>query len=483
MIYGSEVHFKVILGLKIQQERARKKLSLKELGEICGLSKSYLNEIEKGKKYPKPDKLMILAKALDVDFEYLVRPTLEGELEHIHKLLTSPLLNEVPLEYFGLGGSSIVEFITKAPDRVRALLRTILDIGQHYNITKERFFFAVLQSYQEMHLNYFDDIEDWANSRDFELVHQTLAMKLKEYGRDIYYHLPEEIDHQKLRSVTTIEGHVYMKRGLSENQMNFILLKELFYEQQQIKERPLSFPWIYFDSFEQLMNNMRASYAAGAMLIPKKELQASLIDFLFTPRAKSLDSFVGWVQNHPLGVETVIQRITNLLPTIFDIKEIFFLRVGLNSVGQPSITKQLHLLKQWNAYDVNKQEEYCSKWLSIKALSKQNNSYYQVSRYSDGAEYLIITIPKTSDSTTTITLGILLTTRNKKKIKIDWHHIPVVEVGHTCQRCTRLDCSERKSPPIILEKIKEKEILTNQILKFTQRKSPTNTGRASSKKS
>ncbi|HAI38788.1 MAG TPA: DNA-binding protein, partial [Maribacter sp.] len=47
-------YIKLIFGLKLKQIRTEKDLSLFGLSKICGLSKSYLNEIEKGKKYPKP---------------------------------------------------------------------------------------------------------------------------------------------------------------------------------------------------------------------------------------------------------------------------------------------------------------------------------------------------------------------------------------------------------------------------------------------
>ncbi|MBN8569774.1 MAG: helix-turn-helix domain-containing protein [Ignavibacteria bacterium] len=42
---------KIIFGLKIKDLRSRKNLSLQELSKISGLSVSYLNEIENGKKY------------------------------------------------------------------------------------------------------------------------------------------------------------------------------------------------------------------------------------------------------------------------------------------------------------------------------------------------------------------------------------------------------------------------------------------------
>ena len=62
---------KIIFGLKIRQLRLDKKLSLSEVAEKSGLSISYLNEIEKGKKYPKTEKIMALSDALNIDYDSL----------------------------------------------------------------------------------------------------------------------------------------------------------------------------------------------------------------------------------------------------------------------------------------------------------------------------------------------------------------------------------------------------------------------------
>ena len=51
-----EDYIKLIFGLKLKQVRSDSGLSLYGLAKKTGLSKSYLNEIEKGKKYPKPDR-------------------------------------------------------------------------------------------------------------------------------------------------------------------------------------------------------------------------------------------------------------------------------------------------------------------------------------------------------------------------------------------------------------------------------------------
>ena len=64
-----EDYIKLIFGLKLKQIRTDKNLSLFGLSKLSGLSKSYLNEIENGKKYPKPDKIAILSEKLDVPYD------------------------------------------------------------------------------------------------------------------------------------------------------------------------------------------------------------------------------------------------------------------------------------------------------------------------------------------------------------------------------------------------------------------------------
>jgi len=65
-------NIKIIFGLKLKQARTEKRLSLAKLSESSGLSISYLNEIEKGKKYPKPDKIQSISIALGLNFDEMV---------------------------------------------------------------------------------------------------------------------------------------------------------------------------------------------------------------------------------------------------------------------------------------------------------------------------------------------------------------------------------------------------------------------------
>ena len=54
-----------------------------------GLSASYINEIEKGKKYPKAEKIMMLAEGLGVEYDDLVSINMTGRLDQISELYFS----------------------------------------------------------------------------------------------------------------------------------------------------------------------------------------------------------------------------------------------------------------------------------------------------------------------------------------------------------------------------------------------------------
>jgi transcriptional regulator with XRE-family HTH domain len=62
---------RILFGLKLKQLRQKKNLSFAELAAETGMSISYLNEIEKGKKFPKEEKLDKLAAALELSLIHI----------------------------------------------------------------------------------------------------------------------------------------------------------------------------------------------------------------------------------------------------------------------------------------------------------------------------------------------------------------------------------------------------------------------------
>ena len=57
---------------------------------------------------------------------------------------------------------NLINLLTREPDKPSALLHAILEIGSRYDLQEEDFLRAALRSYQEIHENYFQDLEDAA---------------------------------------------------------------------------------------------------------------------------------------------------------------------------------------------------------------------------------------------------------------------------------------------------------------------------------
>src|SRR5690625_1180790 len=79
----------IIFGLKVRQARLARSMSITELSERSGLSPSYITEIEKGRKYPKTDRIVDLSQALGYDYDELVSLKLDPPLSFLETPLTS----------------------------------------------------------------------------------------------------------------------------------------------------------------------------------------------------------------------------------------------------------------------------------------------------------------------------------------------------------------------------------------------------------
>ena len=85
---------------------------------MTGLSASYINEIEKGKKYPKAEKIMMLAEGLGVELEDLVSISMTCLLGQISELFfSSSVLGSFPFSAFGITFENIVEKVNQTCER------------------------------------------------------------------------------------------------------------------------------------------------------------------------------------------------------------------------------------------------------------------------------------------------------------------------------------------------------------------------------
>lgn len=492
-----EDYIKLIFGLKIKQIRTAKDLSLFKLSKMTGLSKSYLNEIEKGKKYPKTDKIILLAEAFEVPYDELVSLKLDKNLAPVAEILQSNLLKEIPLDLFGIEERDLIEIISNAPMKVNAFISTLIEIGNNYNLTRESFFLASLRSFQEANDNYFPEIEVAAKNfikhytvkEEGEVVSDELMIEIlkEEYGYEIFFEDFKAYKRQELGKLRSIfiesKKHLYINIDSAVDQKRFILAKELGYNYLELKERLNTYSWVAFENFDQLLNNFYASYFAGALLLPEDELVNKMTE-LFAEEQHDTKNFLKLFVNYTESPETVYQRMTNLLPKHFNIKDLFFLRLTTKvGSGNYKLTKELHLNQQQSPQANETDEHYCRRWVSLNVLKQLEQSEFEEDKhiissqisiypYNNNQKYYVISSatkdPFNPNYLRSVTIGLLHKSAQRKVKFLNDPEIPVREVAVTCENCGMENCLERVAPPKRFAKdihSKRLSVIVNEFIK------------------
>lgn len=153
-------HIKLIFGLKLKQLRTDKGLSLSELASKSGLSISYINEIESGKKYPKTDKIAVLADALDTTYDKLVSLKLVKSLAPVAELLESNILEQLPLDHYGIDINKLISLMSNSSLQLSAVIATFIETAQSSELSQNSFSRNALRVFKELSENYFEEFED-----------------------------------------------------------------------------------------------------------------------------------------------------------------------------------------------------------------------------------------------------------------------------------------------------------------------------------
>jgi XRE family transcriptional regulator, fatty acid utilization regulator len=475
-----EAHVKFIMGLKLKQLRMERRLSLVELSSLTGISASYLNEIEKGKKSPKADKVSVLATALDVSYDWLVSLKMNKKLAPVAEILQSNIMKEILLDVFGIDKAQLLELLSRVPVKLNAFLNTVIEVSRNYGMRVENFYFSALRSYQEMHENYFEDIEMFVDrfisENGLDVSRPITSDGLVGILQTKYNYIIEDDglstqpELKELRSVllSGSKPRLLLNRNLSRTQKAFILGREIGFQFMGITERPLTTSWVELDSFEQVLNNFKGSYFSCALLLNRQELVRRMEDVFSKDKFDNAE-IIRIMDDFGVSPEIFTHRMTTLLPRYFGIQELFFLRFSnKNGSEEFELTKEMHLAGLHNPHATMMNEHYCRRWISINILKElsfqlRKGLYHQPlcaaqrSRYfGNENEYLIISFAKPAmdgiNVNNSISVGLLLTNQLKKKVKF-WNDpaIPIRMVGETCQRCPATDCVERVAPAEILQ--------------------------------
>lgn len=365
---------KHIFGLKVKELRQERGLTYQQLNRLSGLSVSYLSEIESGKKYPKGDKIAVLADALGVQYDELVSLQVPRKLQPVVDMMGSHFFKEFPLEEFGLSPAKLVEIVSEDPDKINALINTISQVVRSYELRKQPFYEIALRSYQELRLNYFEELEQVVEEMHLEFFELKDLPFQPELLEDILLKIGVRANHDRLSDFDSLKDLrslydekkrlLYLNQGLTPAQRNFLLGREIAFQWIRVQDRPAATPPQKAQNFDMLLNSHRASYFSAALIMPKDRMVKSL-ERLFVKKSWDSKGFLNLLTEFDATPEMVMQRLTNLLPTFFDLRNLFFMRF-LKSSQEESVdlTKELHLSHLNDAEANERNQRYFKTWVS-----------------------------------------------------------------------------------------------------------------------
>ena len=436
----SAENIRLIFGLKLKELRSEQGYSLSALSAKTGISKSYLNEIEKGKKYPKTEKITRLAGVFDVSYEYMVSLNLNKRLSPISDLIRSNILTELPLDFFGIEPIDLLTLLSAAPTRFSAFVDAIIQIGRDHSIRFESLYFSVLRSYQEMHENYFPEIEAEAKNirQQFNFNNQesSLKDKIEDILVNVYkYKIKYDgiKDQQDLTSVryVFIEASIptiLLNYNLDERQQLFILARELGICVMKLSPRNSTSSWIDSQSFSHVLNNFKAYYFASALILDERIFTKGIVDFtkknLFSSR-----EVLELMQKSMIHAEPFMLRLTNLVPRYFRFSHLFFIRYNENISDHVfKMTKVLHGSGFTKSSAATLEIKACQRWVALTTLEHLNNelelekpicTIYNVKYEKSQNSYLVISVAQrmlpTSNMNSCISVGFLINDRFAEK--------------------------------------------------------------------
>ena len=471
---------KQIFGLKIKQIRDKKKLSLSSLAALTGLSKSYLNEIEKGKKYPKLDKIMLLSKHLDVPFEELVSLKLDKKYAPIGHLIQSQVLGKLPFHIFGMKEGSIIDLLVNEPLKGSAFVEMVRKKANSLQFNLHDFLMDILRLWAEQQHNFFADIEQ--EVVEFSRLHH-INLMVYHFSADFSSLLTQEYKykiqddglahHDALKNIHSLivlpSKTILLQEQLSEHQRHFIFAQELGYAHLEINDRPRTTPTLLLDDYTCLSNAFRASYFGSALILPFEKLVNAFRQLFLqeTFNALLFDEIMGSFNASP---KVFYRRLLHVLPHAFSFKEAFYLHIDGEGVDQPyHLEEALYTNDKFISSTLVPNAHLCQRWVAIKVL--QNSSKRMVKHEFDiqisehpsaGKSYLVFssaTMHESKDKVySSFSVGFLITEQLGQKI----HFIadPKIRrqvVGVTCEQCPINDCKERRAPATALMQTTEKQ--------------------------
>ena len=454
----SQIDLKI--GPKIKSFRRQLGLQANKLAEQLGISASYLNLIESGKRKIDGDLLLKVCEELKIELSDL---TNKSDLNLVNDI--SELLDDKLFEDLDIVGPEVKDLVNTNPKIAKALIKLgdnfkqkdheIINkvenlSGKIIDSRKTAFPGEVISDFLQEKKNYFPKLEEFANN---------VFEKVQKNNRTRYVALCEFLKTEysiTVKDVIPDEGKPFSKifnkdkKELLLSDYNSLETKKLHAAAQIAQEGAMEEINNYLSEFKfpteeskRLTQIALLNYCGAAILMPYK---------LFHSECKKLKYDLELLQNtFATSFEQVAHRVTSLQDPKLPGIPFHFLRVDVAG----NISKRFSL----SGIEIPRYGGACPRWNVYSAFSRPGVIQAAVSKMTNGEKYVCIArtvekgVGRYGQKKSMLSIGLGCEAKYAKDF-VYTENLSLsdkkteIPIGVSCRTCDRLDCSQRAFPPL-----------------------------------
>ena len=448
------------IGPKIKAFRRQLGLQANKFAEQLGISPTYLNLIEGGKRKIDGDLLIKISKELRVELSDLTSKSdinLENDI--------SELLDDQLFEDLDILGPEVKDLVSTNPKIARALIKLgdnfkqkdheivnkVENIsGKIIDSRKASFPGEVISDFLQENKNYFPKLEDFANNI-FEKIqknNRTRYIALCDYLKKEYSITVKDVIPEEEKPFSKIFNKA--KKELLLSDYNSLETKKLYAAAQIAQEGAINIITDYLSKFnfpseesKRLTQVALLNYCGAAILMPYK---------LFHNECKKLKYDLQLLQNtFATSFEQVAHRVTCLQDPKLPGIPFHMLRTDIAG----NISKRFSL----SGIEIPRYGGACPRWNVYSAFTRPGVIQAAVSKMTNGEKYVCIArtvekgVGRYGQSKSILSIGLGCEAKYAKEF-VYTENLDIsdkkteIPIGVSCRTCDRLDCSQRAFPPL-----------------------------------
>ncbi len=454
------------IGSKIRKVRRQKALSQSILSQKLGISASYLNLLESGRRPITVPLLIKIGNELGISLKDLTLESNQRILSDVMEVLSNEMFEDLDIT-----NNDTADFINTNPNIARALLTLndsykslrddiqdrfeIMDVESSIKEKKStRLPVEIVSDFLQENKNYFDTLERKAeNIRDNIGLYFGSGIGSTEINLISYLNNehkinvkiePLENDQKSVKRFDEEKKILFLSEMLTYTARNFHLAYQIaFFEAKESINKIIKENKFYSLEVILLLNISLLNYFAAALIMPYD-------NFLNSAKKYKYDVEI-LMHHYAASFEQITHRLTTLQRPKNEGVPFHFLKTDIAG----NISKRFSL----SGIHIPRHGGSCPRWNVYIAFLSPGKIHPQVSRMPDGKVYFCIArayekgIEKHGMPKSFVSIGLGCDIQHADElIYSEGMHIENKQletpIGISCRVCPRVDCQQRAFPPI-----------------------------------